>query len=391
MNQEEQATALARWLSGPPGTPPPTALDPEVVESVYALRPELAPPADLDLDELLGSVAAGPLAGPDARVASTGGAGGEVVPFPAVATPAEVAPTARAERRGWARWATVAAGGTSGLGLLVAAAAVLLFVAIPASRAPSDDAAPAASAPALLSQPVAASPAPRPDGGAPQKNEAPAARPAAEGIAAPPPPPAVADAPAAKPMQGGAVWRDPTTIPELSAGVALEDAVADAEAEEKVARGRAEEDAPARAPAASEPRGPEPGRSAAVPTDWTANGWRRGLDPATQQVFDAALTEGEALVRAGNPRGGGDRLAAAVGAPARAGQHAAVRAAAAYLQAGDPAAAAAVARRGLALSSDNTPERSALLVALGDALRASGDAAGAAAAWQEAAAAGAAR
>lgn len=446
MTQEEQASVLARWLSGPPGTPPPPELDREVVESVYALRPELAPDPVVDLDEILGSVRAGPLAAPGAAgSAPTDDAGGEVVPFPvtARATRADAQPAAAG--RGWVRWATVAVGGTSSLGLLVAAAAVLVFVALPQlPGAPRSEAEiPAASATAAREAPSVAD-APLPD-------PAPAAA-----TTEPPHPAAGAPVPSAgRAMQSGVAYRDTTTIPEVQgdavavaddlkqekASPAVDlDAVAVVEDEEAVeiapvselaklgyveagaTAGYADAPPPAASPAApmeqaaavvarraeakrerseaarsadkeqeqaSEPAddGPVSDRAAAVPRDATANGWRRGVDKATQQVFDAALTEAEAKVRAGDPGGGAERLAGAVGAPARAGQYVAARAAALWLQAGDPAAAAAVARRGLALSSDNTPERSQLLLTLGDALAASGDAVGAAEAWAQGAAA----
>jgi HAMP domain-containing protein len=412
MTQEEQATVLARWLSGPPGTPPPTELDPEVVESVYALRPDLAPAAELDLDELLGSVTTGPLASAEARASAPVGGGGEVVPFPSASRDDGVgdAGTRAAPSRGWARWATVAVGGTSGLGLLVAAAAVLLFVALP-NQGPLDAGAPAARE--VAAEPTAATaPAPTPAAeregdAAPETITARAsAGPREEATRTRDASAPADDAPAAVPMQSGVVYRDPSTIPELQAGAerqdTVEDAVADLDALEQApvadevasapARPSAEPAAAASKPAAAkaDKEASDP-RSAAVPRDLAANGWRRGLDKATQQVFDAALTEAEASIRGGDARGGAERLAAAVGAPARAGQHVAARAATTYLQAGDPAAAAAVARRGLALSSENTPERSALLVALGDALRAQGDGAGAAEAWQQAAAGNAAR
>ena len=60
MSIEQQAEQLAEWLEANPGTPPPADIDPEVIEAVYSLRPELAPPARVDLDEILGSVEEGP-------------------------------------------------------------------------------------------------------------------------------------------------------------------------------------------------------------------------------------------------------------------------------------------------------------------------------------------
>lgn len=429
MTQEEQATVLARWLSEPPGTLPPPELDADVVESMYALRPELAPAPDVDLDEILASVSAGPLARPGAVGVSAPEGGGEVVAFP---TAGRAAPAPSATGGSWWRWATLAAGGTSSLGLLVAAAAVLLFVALPQLPRSTEPAPAAAEAP---SEPQAARSAPAPADAPPPP---------------PPPPPVAASRPTATtgeeaaPMRGEPKLRERTTIPELAevpplaaappppvvaeppaaeaAGVL--DAVADLEDEdldalEQEQAGLGAAAAPQAAPppaqaaravvardkAAKEERKAEDApaaddlgadatrsdRASAVPRDLSANGWRRGVDKATQQVFDAALTEAEATARQGDARGAAERLAAAVGAPARAGQYVAGRAAASFLTAGDPAAAAAVARRGLALSSDNTPERAQLLLALGDALQAAGDPAGAEDAWRQAAAANASR
>ena len=64
-----QPELLARWLQhqldrGDVGTPPPAGLDPDVVEAVDALRPDLAPVPELDLDELLAGVTQGPFAVP---------------------------------------------------------------------------------------------------------------------------------------------------------------------------------------------------------------------------------------------------------------------------------------------------------------------------------------
>lgn len=450
MTQEEQATVLARWLSEPPGTLPPPELDPDVVESMYALRPELAPAPDVDLDEILASVSAGPLAKAGAVSTSAPEGGGEVVAFP---TSGRAAPAPTATGGSWWRWATLAAGGTSSLGLLVAAAAVLLFVALPQLPRSNESAPAAAEAP---SEPQAARSAPAPA-------DAPPPPP-------PPPPPAASRSTAdsdVTPMRGEPALRERSTIPELAEGLperaaapagpvvvsadapestvgqaasaglppvdpaaeVVQDAVADLDddhgveggfleqapsmgvaaapppaaapaeapravalARDKAARDERKLDAPATPRAEEELEdAPASDRASAVPRDLSANGWRRGVDKATQQVFDAALTEAEATARQGDARGAAERLAAAVGAPARAGQYVAGRAAASFLTAGDPAAAAAVARRGLALSSDNTPERSQLLLVLGDALQAAGDATGAEDAWRQAAAANASR
>ena len=60
MTDEEQARALALWLEGDVNAPPPPDLDPEVVEAIYALRPERAPAPQLDIDDIPGGVCAIP-------------------------------------------------------------------------------------------------------------------------------------------------------------------------------------------------------------------------------------------------------------------------------------------------------------------------------------------
>jgi len=62
MTPEKQASLLAEWLQKPPGTPPPEGLDPESVEAVYAMRPELAPAPKVSLDDILAGVTEGPFA-----------------------------------------------------------------------------------------------------------------------------------------------------------------------------------------------------------------------------------------------------------------------------------------------------------------------------------------
>ena len=66
---DPSAALLARWLEAPAPSAPPDGLEPEVVEAVRALSPDRVPSAALDVDALLGSLRAGPLAqGPAAGV-----------------------------------------------------------------------------------------------------------------------------------------------------------------------------------------------------------------------------------------------------------------------------------------------------------------------------------
>ena len=56
------AEALNRWLEAGPGAAPPSILPVGVVEAAYALRPELAPAPSLTIDDILSGVSSGPLA-----------------------------------------------------------------------------------------------------------------------------------------------------------------------------------------------------------------------------------------------------------------------------------------------------------------------------------------
>jgi len=126
---EEQAAQLAQWLDEHPGSAPPDGVDPDVLETIYALRPDLAPAPSFSIDDILGDITSGPFAEP---------AGAEIVPLPAPVTTPEPEPvpelepehdaaapidlaTERRRRRPWL-WSGVGA---------VAAAAMALVVAIP--------------------------------------------------------------------------------------------------------------------------------------------------------------------------------------------------------------------------------------------------------------------
>ncbi len=124
---DEQAVLLAKWLDEHPGSPAPDGVDPQVIETIYAMRPDLAPAPSFSIDDILCDITAGPFAD----------AGAEVVPLapepPTLGTPeprahqpgpaAEVVDLAAARRR---RWAWIG----SGVGAF-AAAAMALVVAIP--------------------------------------------------------------------------------------------------------------------------------------------------------------------------------------------------------------------------------------------------------------------
>ena len=125
MTEQQQADALARWLARGADGPPPEGLDREVVEGLYALRPDLAPRARVTADDILAGMTAGPFAdGDDAQ--------GNVVAFPVPASrpdgdadsePAPVRP------RPW--WMAPA------VGISLAAAAAAVLVVVPRSPAPA--------------------------------------------------------------------------------------------------------------------------------------------------------------------------------------------------------------------------------------------------------------
>lgn len=159
MNEPRQAELLARWLASSGTEAPPPELDPDVVEAIYALRPELAPPPSVTVDDILAGIETGPFA-PDAEetqlMPPTPGprAADNVVPFPvAPSRPPVTEAPASAPRKGGSVWWI---GG--GVGALAAAAALVLVLGpqqadrgAPVSPAAAPTAAaPAAPAPATI-------------------------------------------------------------------------------------------------------------------------------------------------------------------------------------------------------------------------------------------------
>lgn len=264
MTDERRAELLARWLeesaSGPAEAP--EGLDPEVVEAVLALRPDLAPPPTLTADEILASVTAGPLAEPDAGEALSdapvASAAGESEPAAKVVA----FPTGGGDRRGWRlnRW--------GGLGVAVATAATLLVVAIPVLQsAYPEAAAPAAQELAVDPSPPqrqvtmereAHKPAPPTADATPPAavRRASEAKPLAKAAPRPAPPPAAPPPPEPAPL-----------VPEPEPVTSGADLDAVALAEELASE--AEMDASFREPALAEPQGgawiPELEAAAAAP------------------------------------------------------------------------------------------------------------------------------
>lgn len=65
MTSDSAPTLLSRWLDAEPGVgSAPAGLEAEVVETIYALRPERAPAARLTVDQILAEVELGPLGQP---------------------------------------------------------------------------------------------------------------------------------------------------------------------------------------------------------------------------------------------------------------------------------------------------------------------------------------
>ena len=123
MNENREAQALARWLEEHPGQAPPPDVDPEVIEALYALRPDLAPPPNVRIEDILGAVDSGPFA--TAKDAEEEMITEEVVSLAAERAkrvPNEVAPASRPPVRQAPWWSA------PGMGALAAAALALVVI-----------------------------------------------------------------------------------------------------------------------------------------------------------------------------------------------------------------------------------------------------------------------
>lgn len=217
MSPEEQASLLTRWLAAPAGQAPPEGLDPEVVETVYALRPERAPAPRVSLDDILAGVSTGPFAaGAPAGAVGQAAVGeaeaGAGAPGPARETEGAFSPgftqgSASAAPRSGGEVVDFAAARARRNRLLftvgsVAAAAMVLFTVMPLQRsaeqlsevavapeARTDAPAPGGAPSRLVTEPTEpraqrpADPSPLPDAAGPKQRSAapppPAAAPAA--------------------------------------------------------------------------------------------------------------------------------------------------------------------------------------------------------------------
>ena len=437
MTPEEQAQVLSRWLESPAGTNPPGDLDPDVVESMYALRPDLAPMARVSADDILASLTAGPLADPAAVAAAVDnqGEGAEIVAFPSIEAFETVAPVTTASRRNW--W--TAANQWGGISAVVATAATLILIALPVLQM-SEDSGPAASATAPMGE------------DAEVREQAPAvaeAQSVKQDRAAAAPPADLAAAPARKAEARQGNEDDSLKIIRGNRGdiegieEAELDAVADLgelgyvdEKEGYVDMGGGEQlrDQVAMIPeaqaAASQPYAGEPApayemddfedlpeaeegeygntggltrsgkqrqkkasgdelvdltslRAAGNPGG-IGDGWRGDLDPDTLANIDRAIAAAKAASQRGKYKDAGDMLAEYITMPPSAGQAQAIAAAEYYLKANHNAGAMSAVSRGLALSSENTAARSMLKVLYGDVLQRTGEYGQAEAAYQDA-------
>lgn len=129
MTPEEQAQKLARWLDEPTDASVRDELDADVVEAVFAIRPDLATAPRVSANEILGLITEGPLATPEAAapVAPVGAASDGVLEQEADEEPGAAVIPITSHRR-WVPWA--AASGVVGL---MAAAALAVIVIVPST------------------------------------------------------------------------------------------------------------------------------------------------------------------------------------------------------------------------------------------------------------------
>jgi len=398
MTPEEQAHALTRWLAEPPGTEPPSALDPDVVESVYALRPDLAPAARVTPDEILASLASGPLAsgeGVSAPIAT--GEPAEVVAFP---TGGGEAPATSPKRRWWR-----AANQWGGISAIVATAATLMVVSLPLfqlstnSYLEADPAAPDVAAGAqaekrVLDTGVRKVPLSRPATGPVDKMSA-KPRPAKPKILEAQELDAVADVGELEEavdifdMDEQEAPKERAVIAEVAAQRRDAGPPEEHREEELAASGYMEDDFDNTAGRAASNTAEPPAvdlsalRVAGDPGG-IGTAWRSDVDGATLSAIDDAIARSDEATRAGRVRDAADILAAHITAPPSMGQAQAVAAATLYLRVGDTAAAISVISRGLSLSTQNTASRAKLEVLFGDALQRQGQQSAAEAAYRRA-------
>jgi hypothetical protein len=380
MTPEEQAHALTRWLEEPEGTDPPAGLDQDVVESMYALRPERAPAARVTPDEILSMVVAGPLGSGSEQAAVPGSDPAEVVAFPAPEVPN--APVQTSKRRWWR-----VANQWGGISAIVATAATLAFVASPmfltfdkaatphsaASPPTMENDAPRSTRPAASpmaeearparSRPIVKKEASRPSSGAPTKPKVVEAE-VEQGYI---------DMDEPEPMKGAIIAevaaQQMNDAPVVADGLGNTADLEGAFEDEVLPRASADDLSDLRAQADPGPLG---------------TAWRSQVEGATLSEIDRAVQRSEKLANSGRYSDAADVMAAHITAPAAMGQAQAVVAATWYLQGDDAAGAISAISRGLSLSSAPSVARAKLELLFGDALERQGQPDAAAAAYRRA-------
>ncbi len=375
-SDENTAKALARWLDQPPGTEPPSELGRDVVEAVYALRPDLAPVPRLTADDILADVRRGPLATFTASPTSTGSReGAEVVAFPGERADASESDPGFAARPGRRMWWWV--GGTGGVGLALVAAATLALVALPGLKPDQEEASVLAASPDAAETPATrpaaelqteadllapidaarsapASPRAAAGGGrasfeleAKLGTRGPA-EPRADDAASPPSRSAEEMAGLGSVGGGGNNVAPPAPIAEVAASAS--ESNTGAVAQEAVPQEA--EKAQAKPKLAVADAAPVGNRVDGLPSG-------EGLDEETRDKIDETVVRAE-RVRKKDRQAANEILSEVIAPPAVSGQYAATVAAERALDDGDPDAALEIARQGLALSDLETPERARL-------------------------------
>lgn len=419
MSEQEQAEALAVWLSEPVGTPPPAGLDPEVLEGVYALQPERAPAPVLTVEDILG----GPIQGV------------EVAPMPPDVPLLPQGPNmvSEAPRR------LPSANRLAGLGVLLATAAALVLVLLP-QGVPSESEQTMLAEPEVFEDAVAAAPPPPP---APVTARAPAAPPMEEAPAVEAQKTrdddAVADALGeaktefaeerradafdepmgaemdeadefedavadldleAEEMEPGMAFGSDGAIPEAEGSVAgasggvvggmIADELFQAKSGSKRAPSSRSAAAPA-APAADMPVSSEPApqadpvqRPSALSGIGPDSSWKDSLDENSLSLVQDALAIAKTEAQRGRPSRAAQVLGPWIAPPVASGHHCAAQAAQYYMQAGLAQQAAQTALLGTKLGVDGGASTVWLWAVYGDALAAQGLPDEANAAWSTA-------
>lgn len=374
MNREERsADALRAWLAAP-GQTPSEAIDSDVLEAVILLRPDLAPPPRVTVDEILAGL-----------------------PTPApVLPPAEVIAMPRRAMR----WV----GGMGGVGVLLAAAATVLVVARPLLGT-----APSTVPEAVQAEtPSAASQKQDPEAKPVEVADVPVTT-VSDGVAARLAP--AKEGPGAEEQKGNGA--DVVGGSVGAAGVPMADVasydVDAAPAEPEAERAKLEslgylsemDNTAASGGEASGDEKPDdetpapapPARSApkAAPPPPAAPGGGRADKPSSKTKdaglddLRAAAVPADEVAEVEVARKGAAEAAVAQTAEPESRVASDLAAGRALLAAGDAAGAIALADKALRAERDNTPLRSELLVLKGDALRALGEESAAIGAWEEAA------